>query len=183
MKYGVAIITGALLVGGCATQPDLVIQRPAIDLEPYRSVAVARSAEEIASYSPFPEMPVPPEILSGRDGAQVVARCCFALFLGGCGSTTFAGETEVVWVFWTAVGYAGSPGPRIIVAKDRSVFYVEGGPEVYAVDGGWVMDRNRFETLEEQIEKQRANQALQTTPMTRSVCEKTIEFGRPQRGV
>jgi len=28
-----------------------------------------------------------------------------------------------------------------------------------------------------------ANQALQTTPMTRSVCEKTIEFGRPQRGV
>jgi hypothetical protein len=28
-----------------------------------------------------------------------------------------------------------------------------------------------------------ANQALQTTPMTRSVCEKTIEFGYPQRGV
>lgn len=25
--------------------------------------------------------------------------------------------------------------------------------------------------------------ALQTTPMTRSVYEKTIEFGRPQRGV
>ena len=27
------------------------------------------------------------------------------------------------------------------------------------------------------------NQALQTTPMTRSVCEKTTEFGYPQRGV
>ena len=27
------------------------------------------------------------------------------------------------------------------------------------------------------------NQALQTTPMTRSVCEKTIEFDHPQRGV
>ena len=27
------------------------------------------------------------------------------------------------------------------------------------------------------------NQALQTTPMTRSVYEKTIEFERPQRGV
>ena len=33
------------------------------------------------------------------------------------------------------------------------------------------------------IMRRRANQALQTTPMTRSVCEKTIEFGRPQRGV
>jgi hypothetical protein len=28
-----------------------------------------------------------------------------------------------------------------------------------------------------------ANQALQTTPMTRSVYERTIEFGDPQRGV
>ena len=28
-----------------------------------------------------------------------------------------------------------------------------------------------------------ANQALQTTPITRSVYEKTIEFGYPQRGV
>jgi len=27
------------------------------------------------------------------------------------------------------------------------------------------------------------NQALQTTPMTRCVYEKTIEFGDPQRGV
>ena len=27
------------------------------------------------------------------------------------------------------------------------------------------------------------NQALQTTPMTRSIYEKTIEFGHPQRGV
>jgi hypothetical protein len=27
------------------------------------------------------------------------------------------------------------------------------------------------------------NQALQTTPMTLSLTEKTIEFGRPQRGV
>jgi len=32
-------------------------------------------------------------------------------------------------------------------------------------------------------ENGRPNQALQTTPMTRSVYEKTIEFGRPQRGV
>jgi len=31
--------------------------------------------------------------------------------------------------------------------------------------------------------KKAANQALQTTPMTRSVYEKTIEFGYPQRGV
>ena len=29
----------------------------------------------------------------------------------------------------------------------------------------------------------RPNQSLQTTPVTRSVYEKTIEFGRPQRGV
>ena len=28
-----------------------------------------------------------------------------------------------------------------------------------------------------------ANQALQTTPMTRSVHEKNIEFGDPRRGV
>ena len=27
------------------------------------------------------------------------------------------------------------------------------------------------------------NQALQTTPMARSIFEKTIEFGHPQRGV
>ena len=27
------------------------------------------------------------------------------------------------------------------------------------------------------------NQALQTTPMTRSIFEKIIEFGDPQRGV
>jgi hypothetical protein len=31
--------------------------------------------------------------------------------------------------------------------------------------------------------KNRPNQALQTTPMARSVYEKTIEFGHPQRGV
>jgi len=31
--------------------------------------------------------------------------------------------------------------------------------------------------------KKEPNQALQTTPMTRSVCERTIEFGDPQRGV
>jgi hypothetical protein len=37
----------------------------------------------------------------------------------------------------------------------------------------------RWDTTEER----QPNQALQTTPMTRSVYEKTIEFGRPQRGV
>ena len=31
--------------------------------------------------------------------------------------------------------------------------------------------------------EQRPNQALQTTPMTRSVYEKTMEFEVPQRGV
>jgi len=31
--------------------------------------------------------------------------------------------------------------------------------------------------------RREANQALQTTPMTRSVYEKSIEFGEPQRGV
>ena len=30
---------------------------------------------------------------------------------------------------------------------------------------------------------QTPNQALQTTPMTRSIYERTIEFGHPQRGV
>lgn len=35
----------------------------------------------------------------------------------------------------------------------------------------------------EQRKKGRPNQALQTTPMTRSVYGKTIEFGHPQRGV
>jgi hypothetical protein len=35
----------------------------------------------------------------------------------------------------------------------------------------------------EMLNEEAANQALQTTPMTRSVYEKTIEFGRPQRGV
>ena len=33
------------------------------------------------------------------------------------------------------------------------------------------------------MREDRANQALQTTPMTRMVYEKTIEFGRHQRGV
>ena len=33
------------------------------------------------------------------------------------------------------------------------------------------------------MKKRQPNQALQTTPMTRSVYEKTIEFGHPQRGV
>jgi len=183
MKIGIAIFVGALLVSGCAAPRQSMIQPPSIDLEPYRSLAVVRSPEEIAAYSPFPEMPVPPEFLSDRDAAQVAARCCFAIFLGGCGSTIFAGETEVVWVFRTAVGIAGSYGPRIVVAKDRTLIYLEGGPELFAVDGGWVMDRNRFKTLEEKLKKQTANQALQTTPMTRSVHEKTIEFGFPQRGV
>jgi hypothetical protein len=32
-------------------------------------------------------------------------------------------------------------------------------------------------------EERQPNQALQTTPMTRSVYEKTIEVGDPQRGV
>ena len=32
-------------------------------------------------------------------------------------------------------------------------------------------------------EEEAANRALQTTPMTRSVYEKTIEFGHPRRGV
>ena len=31
--------------------------------------------------------------------------------------------------------------------------------------------------------KRQPNQALQTTPMTLSVFEKTIEFGHPLRGV
>jgi hypothetical protein len=33
------------------------------------------------------------------------------------------------------------------------------------------------------LEERQPNQALQTTPMTRSVFEKTIEFGYLQRGV
>ena len=33
------------------------------------------------------------------------------------------------------------------------------------------------------MNEDRPNQALQTTPMTHSVHEKTIEFGDPQRGV
>ena len=51
------------------------------------------------------------------------------------------------------------------------------------------MDQNALvrvewlETLENQEKKDMANQALQTTPMTRSVYEKTIEFGYTQRGV
>jgi len=43
-----------------------------------------------------------------------------------------------------------------------------------------------FTTLISELKQRkegRPNQALQTTPMTRSVCEKTIEFGHPQRGV
>ncbi len=32
-------------------------------------------------------------------------------------------------------------------------------------------------------DKRQPNQALQTTPMTRSVYEKTIEVGHPWRGV
>jgi hypothetical protein len=35
----------------------------------------------------------------------------------------------------------------------------------------------------DEIKKTEANQALQTTPMTRSVYERIIVFGRPQRGV
>ena len=33
------------------------------------------------------------------------------------------------------------------------------------------------------MRKKEPNQALQTTPTTRSVCEKTIEFGNRRRGV
>jgi hypothetical protein len=33
------------------------------------------------------------------------------------------------------------------------------------------------------MKKKTANQALQTTPMARSVYEKTIVFGYPRRGV
>jgi len=36
---------------------------------------------------------------------------------------------------------------------------------------------------DQKMEMKAANQALQTTPMTRSVDEKTIEVGYPQRGV
>ena len=42
--------------------------------------------------------------------------------------------------------------------------------------------RDREDSREKMNERQ-PNQALQTTPMTRSVYEKNIEFGDPQRGV
>ena len=51
--------------------------------------------------------------------------------------------------------------------------------EPYEEDWWRPLDQMR----EYMAQKRQPNQALQTTPMTRSVCEKNIEFGRPQRGV
>ena len=40
-----------------------------------------------------------------------------------------------------------------------------------------------LECEKRKLKERQPNQALQTTPVTRSVYEKTIEFGDPQRGV
>ena len=48
----------------------------------------------------------------------------------------------------------------------------------------WVKGLNRYRIKKEsKAARRQPNQALQTTPITRSVYEKSIEFGHPQRGV
>ena len=58
----------------------------------------------------------------------------------------------------------------------------KGVPEISFTEREWSPSGETPEDILEWV-RRRANQALQTTPMTRSVDEKTVEFGRRQRGV
>jgi hypothetical protein len=81
-------------------------------------------------------------------------------------------------------------GPTPVIEDHHMYFFC---PGTFRVDFAFRRRRNKvgkksgvpklaYISFSWRLEK-RANQALQTTPMTRSVYEKTTEFGHPQRGV
>ena len=83
------------------------------------------------------------------------------------------------------------PSEVVIGLKDLRAYYrrvkrqVDAGTDPLKIsDGGRVPSAELGRVSIRRIpEEKKPNQALQTTPMTRSVYEKTIEFGRRRRGV
>jgi len=81
----------------------------------------------------------------------------------GCGGISLRGQNHDSWFFSTANGYAGTPGPDIIVRKDGSVVYQAGGPDLYLRHGVWVCDKRKdpkavFDKLLDEETMKRANQ-------------------------
>ena len=73
---------------------------------------------------------------------------------------------------------------RVLATVADHLFFFRGSAisPVKLADG---LPSGALEELTNEIreKEKQPNQALQTTPMTRSIYEKTIEFGHPQRGV
>ena len=91
---------------------------------------------------------------------------------------------SIVFRFTVVVesGFEGSPfkvgftqSPRILTGEGKPAIHWSESLAVPAIPEVVIQEQHEM--------KRQPNQALQTTPMTRSVYGKTIEFGHPQRGV
>jgi hypothetical protein len=81
------------------------------------------------------------------DAAAQIAREYFHTFFGDCGGIGAAEEREEVWLFPTAVGYAGTKGGDILVAKSGTCVFVKDGAVVFWIDGRWRFDAEKYRSL------------------------------------
>ena len=60
-----------------------------------------------------------PGTLIGEFEAYVLASVYFDAYISGCGGAELPKERGDLWIAESAEGYAGAPGPRIIVEKEN----------------------------------------------------------------
>lgn len=84
---------------------------------------------------------------SGSVSSEAAARIAceyFHTFFGDCGGIGAAEDRKDVWAFPTAVGFAGTKGRDILVAKSGTCVFVKGGAVVFWIDGRWRYDRTKY---------------------------------------
>ena len=112
MKTTAAVIV-FLLEFGCATRPPEGIAGP-IEVE---GVNVTDGVD--------------------RKEAQRIAWRYFDEFHGSCGGMDFTKETATAWYFRAVVGFAATPMPDVVVAKDGSRISQRGSPVATYSNGVW----------------------------------------------
>jgi hypothetical protein len=71
-----------------------------------------------------------PGTVIGEFEAYVLASAYFDAYISGCGGAELPKERGDLWIAESAEGYAGAPGPRIIVEKKTGLTYSPGRRKV-----------------------------------------------------
>jgi hypothetical protein len=65
-----------------------------------------------------------------RSEACLLSYVYFSRYEGSCGFAELKSQTSKDWIFGTAIGYSGAPGPEIRIGKQSGVIRHQGSPSI-----------------------------------------------------